>query len=139
MKRLLTLALILGAATLATPANAEPGWRLTECRFQGHDGRAGWVRYEVKATIRCAAPKFGVSTSTAIYVAGRESGFRQYARNPSSGACGVFQHIPRYFPGRLTNVPTTYKSWGSSCFDARSNILAALKLAQAGWGPWSVI
>lgn len=141
MRRTLTLAAIAGALLAATlaPAHAEPGWRLAECRYQFHDGRPGWAAYETKATIRCASERFGVSTSTALYVAWRESHYGQYATNPYSSACGVMQHIPSYFPGRLANVPDSLKPWGSSCYNARSNVLAGLWLARnVGWGPWGL-
>jgi hypothetical protein len=117
-------------------------WRWNECRFQYKDGHRGWSVKESELTIRCVAGKFGVSTSTALYVADRESGFHATARNRSSGACGLFQHIPTYFPGRLRAVSTAkpaYRSFGPSCYNGRSNTYAALWMAKLhGWGAWGM-
>lgn len=131
------LAAIVSLGGISTAGAAE-SWRWDECRFQYADDRAGWNVQEVRRTIRCAAPKFGVSTSTALYVADRESNFNPHATNAYSGACGVYQHIPRYFGSRLASVPARYREWGTSCYDARSNVLAAMRLAQGGWGPWGI-
>lgn len=138
MKRFYTVAAIAAAllATTATPAQA--GWRHTECRYQYLNGHRNWTQHEVRRTIDCATERWGVSRSTAFYVANRESHFGQFARNPYSGACGVFQHIPRYFNGRLHATPNWFKPLGQSCLNARSNVLAAIWMARHGWGPWSL-
>lgn len=140
MKWFLAASLML--ALLVPPAHAADTrntWRANECRYQYVDGKAGWNVDEVQTTIRCVANRFDVSVVTALYIADRESNYRQFATNSSSGACGIFQHIPTYFPGRLHDVPMKYKVWGPSCYNARSNILAALWMAHRyGWGAWSM-
>lgn len=131
------LASILLLTLIATPAKAAGAWRAKECRYQYVDGRRGWSQWEVKLTIECASQKFSVDTSTALYIADRESNFDQYATNPYSGACGPYQHLPAYFPERLRAVPQGLKPFGGSCYNARDNVLAALWMARSGWGPWS--
>jgi hypothetical protein len=88
----------------------------------------------VKSLIRCAAPKLGLSTSKALQVAWRESRYHPGARNNSSGTCGVFQHMPRYWPERVRRW-----YWGTdpSCYDGRTNVLVSLRMVRSGgWSPW---
>lgn len=121
-------------------AKRERGWRKEECRYLTLDGRKTWNQTEVKMTIRCASNRFGVSTSTALMVASHESGFVATARNPDSGACGIFQHLPRYWGSRINSVRSAwprYARYGSPCTNARSNIFAAmLMVKRGGWYPW---
>ena len=139
MKRILTLSLALGFALTLTPAHAGiTTWRDTECRYQYLDGHRGWSTWEVKKTIECSTRRWGVSTDTALYIADRESNFEQNATNSYSGACGVYQHIPRYFPGRLDAVPDWFGPFGGSCYNARDNVLAAIWMARNGWSAWSL-
>ena len=144
MKQILTLVLAISfALTLNPPAHAGiTTWRDTECRYQYLDGHRGWSTWEVKRTIVCATERWGVSTSTALYVADRESNFGQYATNRYSGACGVFQNLPQYWPDRVMSLKDD-KPWfepiSTSCYDARSNILASLHMADRyGWGAWGL-
>lgn len=142
MKYLTSIALIAtltGALAMNAPAEAQTRWnRARECRYQGVDGRMGFTRHEAKRTIRCVSHKFDVSTSEALYVADRESDYLEWVTNSSSGACGIFQHIPRYFLGRLRAVPNRYKPFQDSCYNARANIFAALYMAKtSGWGAWT--
>lgn len=141
MKRLIAGLVVLICLAPAT-AHAEPGWRLNECRYQYHDGKAGWAVYETKATIRCAAAKFDVSLTTANYVADRESSFHAWAYNRygcgGAGCLGVFQHHADYWSGRVANIPDWLGPLDPSAFNARTNILAALKMAQASWSPWGL-
>jgi hypothetical protein len=136
---------VLTAALLVlgiSGSGASAAWRHHECRYQTLDGRSGWSRDEVRRTILCATHKYGVSTSTALYVADRESSLYARARNTSSGACGIFQHMPRYWPSRIGTVERSWRwmqPFGHSCYDARSNILAAMYMVKhSGWGPWSL-
>jgi hypothetical protein len=140
MRRLtLFLIVIVMTTMIPSPTGAETSWRLDECRFRGLDHRMGWSTTEVQLTIRCAAPKFGVSTETALQVAARESGYRAGAVNVTSGACGVFQFYPASTIGvRLRAVPDHLGPFEGSCLNARDNVLAAMKLAQGGWGPWGI-
>src|SRR4030067_1679245 len=84
------------------PASAE-GRASTECRFQTLR-RANWSKVEVVKTIKCVTKKYDVSTRQALLIAEHESGFRAGARDSSSGAWRIFQHIPDYWPGRLRAV-----------------------------------
>ena len=135
---LLTAALLLGP-TLMTTAQAST-WRADECRYRGANGRMDWSTWEVKQTIRCAAPKFGVSAWTALQIAYRESRYRASARNVSSGACGLFQFYPAgSFPIRLGRVPNSYGPFQGSCYSARDNVFAAMREVQLyGWQAWGL-
>ncbi|HJU51782.1 MAG TPA: transglycosylase SLT domain-containing protein [Acidimicrobiia bacterium] len=70
----------------------------------------------------------------ALRVISCESGGDPNAQNPSSGAAGLFQHIPRYWAERaaLVGLP------GASIFDPVANVAAAAYLAYTvGWSPWA--
>lgn len=126
---------------LAPAAKADHvNWRYHECRHQYSDGQRGWSPVEVRKTIACVAAKFGVSTHKALDIAWRESRWKQHATNSVSGACGVFQHIPRWFAGRLdavANARPKYRHFDGSCYSARDNIFAALWLVKKyGWSAW---
>lgn len=137
MRRLMTIVMTMTVLMSTTGAGAQTDWRARECRYRGLDGRMTWSREEVQLTIRCVAPKFGVSTSIALAIADRESDFRAGAVNPSSGACGVFQNMPAYWAARARAVPDVYDPIDRSCLNGRSNVLASMQLARSvGWGPW---
>lgn len=142
MTRIFVAALL--AATCVTGAGhamAAPKDRSRECRYQTLDGHRGWTPHEARLTIRCLAPRFaGVTASKALAIADRESGDQATAVNTSSGACGLFQHLPRYWPGRLVKVREARPRLldiPESCLNARSNTLAAFRMVAAdGWSAW---
>jgi hypothetical protein len=117
------------------PAQAAT-WRMNECRFRTLDGGQTWTTWEVQRTIRCAAPRFGISTSAALFVAEHESGFR--AVTGYDGFCGVYQHSRSAFPYRIHGAEVRwprYAWYGEPCENARSNIFAAFDLVKdsGGW------
>ena len=63
-----------------------------------------------------------------------ESGGNPNAYNPSSGASGLFQHIPKYWADRSTAA-----GWaGASIWDPVANTAVAAWLsARDGWGHWN--
>lgn len=150
MKRLAVLALVVGIMALSPVASA--GNKTGPCR----DGRwndrnrPALVHQANMRILECAVHKWPVSWSTAHYVAHRESGAYMWpwARNTSSGACGVFQHIPSYWAGRvMANVPAKWfgreHGWTTAnmvrCTNARANILVTIHMAyKDGWGPWGM-
>ncbi|MGH8957210.1 MAG: transglycosylase SLT domain-containing protein, partial [Acidimicrobiia bacterium] len=70
----------------------------------------------------------------ALRVISCESGGDPNAQNPSSGAAGLFQHIPRYWPERASSVGLP----GASIFDPVANVAAAAYLVYTvGWSPWA--
>jgi hypothetical protein len=134
------LAIVLG---LPNPALAA-GWRSKECRYQTLDGHNGWTTTEVKATISCAALRFGINERIAYLVADHESGFQ--AVTAYDNYCGVYQHARSSFPGRISGAETMwpgYAWFGKRCENARSNIFAAFYLVKvsggwyAGWCKWA--
>lgn len=100
------------------------------CPIKWHKGP--WF---VKQMVRCAARHYHVpgGAAHALYIANRESRFQPHAYNASSGAEGIYQHLARYWPGRST----TFGFHGWSAFNARANIIVAMRMVKAGgWGPW---
>ena len=70
----------------------------------------------------------------ALAVISCESGGDPNAQNPSSGAAGLFQHIPRYWAERASAVGLP----GASIFDPVANVSAAAYLVYSvGWSPWN--
>jgi len=142
MKRIITATLLtsLLLGTTWTQAEARPRPRKVYCHYQTADGRRGWSPYDVRLTIRCAANKYDdVSVAHALYVADRESNFIATATNSSSGACGIMQHLPTYWPGRRASYLRVHPYWslGASCYNARSNVVAAMWMVHKyGWSPW---
>jgi hypothetical protein len=91
--------------------------------------------WHVKQLIRCAASHHGVSTSTALYVAWRESRYRPSAYNAYGGAAGIYQHLVKYWPDRAADYG--FRNW--SPFNARANIMVTMRMVrQYGWDPWSL-
>ena len=142
MRRFLAF-LLLGVLFLqATPltANAhDHSWRWGKCRFQYKDGKKNWSPTEVKLTIKCAEHKFPSSLTTALYIAERESGFRQFAKNPYSSASGVYQFIDSTWSSlRYNHLSKFARRWKlhTSVWDARANVMIAVKwAARSGWCP----
>jgi hypothetical protein len=110
---------------------------------------------KMHALIRCAFTWAHISsqTSHAFYVANRESRLVPWAANPwtrsacrpwsssAYGSCGLFQHLARYWPGRVRAhlkawwFPKTYPQVNP--YNARANALTtALMVRAGGWGPW---
>lgn len=146
LRRSLTTALVLGllaVMVLLTAGNSTAkvaDWRWNRCRFQSVE-KQQWSEREIHLTIHCAVNKFPTSHSTADYVAQRESGMNHDSVNAYSGACGVYQHIPRYWPGRQGAFERAHPAWRirEGCFNARSNVLVSIWMAHNnGWSPWGM-
>lgn len=116
--------------------------REASCRYRTLDGREAWSQHEVRKTIECATERYGVPFDTVLAIAQRESGLRATARNAYSGACGVFQQIPTYWPGRRghhNHVSNPRWDVAPSCENARSNVLVSVRMmAHGGWSHWSI-
>jgi hypothetical protein len=70
----------------------------------------------------------------ALKVISCESGGDPNAQNASSGAAGLFQHIPRYWAERAASIGLP----GASIFDPVANVAAAAYLVYTeGWSPWA--
>lgn len=70
----------------------------------------------------------------ALKIISCESGGDPNAQNPSSGAAGLFQHIPRYWDSRVASAGMP----GASIFDPIANVAASAYLVYSdGWGHWS--
>lgn len=121
------------------------GWRLGE-NLTPDMWNADPSRGELmmQRLIGCVFTNFAPGNSgIALYVANRESSFYPWAKNPSSSASGLFQHLASYWPGRaaayLERGWFGKGAWPASVFDPRANAIAAAKMvAASGWGPWSM-
>lgn len=142
MKRLFTV-LVAGTLMLglmAVPAQA--GWRQKQCTYQslepGH-----WTYRENHLTEECFAKKLGVSVATAHYVVDRESGHNEKAYNSYSGAAGLYQHLSRYWAGRVSafdNLLDRYRVKNRSVWNPRANALVAMAMVRtSGWGAWTTV
>lgn len=70
----------------------------------------------------------------ALLIISCESGGDPNAQNPTSGAAGLFQHIPRYWESRVAGAGMP----GASIFDPIANVAASAYLAYSdGWGHWA--
>lgn len=144
-----TLLVVLTGALLLIPVDAQAGNKKGPCingnwQDRQHPGKVHAANMYI---LQCAIRKWPVSYDTAHYVAHRESGVYMWpwARNPSSGTCGIFQHMPQYWSGRvMSNIPAKWfgrERWTTSnmvrCTNARANILVSIHMAyKSGWGPW---
>lgn len=132
---------VVALATVTTTAIAHTH-REKSCRYRTLDGNEAWSQHEVRLTIACGARRYGVPFDTVLAIAQRESGLRATAVNSSSGACGVYQHIPTWWPGRNAHHNrVSIPRWdvAPSCFNARANVLVSLRMmAQGGWSHWSL-
>lgn len=128
-------AFLIGSMT-AAPANASQRGRT--CSYQGLD-RGRWTDHEVRATIRCAVRHWHVNEHIAMCVARAESGFFYKAHSPTNDL-GVYQHHAPYWPGRQNKFDRhrpLLRNIKESPYNARSNVLVAIRMAHAGgWGPW---
>lgn len=128
--------LVSASATISTQN------RNRYCRYQSVDN-AKWSHHEVHLTEQCAIRHWSVSGgfTKAHYISERESGDGWFARNPSSGTCGIYQHQPSLWPGRVQAANKALPNWnlGPSCYNARSNIIVSIHMAHSGgWGPWGM-
>lgn len=74
----------------------------------------------------------GDRVEQALWVIGCESGGNPEAVNPFSGASGLFQHLPEYWPERATAAGFA----GRSIFDPEANIGTAAYLFGTRDTPW---
>ena len=146
MKRYITTALVVGLflGTMTTSANAHAGsnsrikpYMNDRCRYEMLDDRHSTV-HEVTHTAACAESKWAVpgGLSYALTIGRRESGLRYNAWNSSSGACGVFQHLSRYWAGRQNAFDGPVWRLGESCKNARANIIVTMRMVHRMWS-WS--
>lgn len=135
----LAATLTVGTTWIAT-AEARPRMRNVYCHYQTADGRRGWSDSDVHKLIQCTTNKWHVDTGAVLAIADRESGLSWWARNSSSGACGIMQHLPTYWPSRQNTFLDKHPYWtvSESCLNARANVAVAVDMIRrGGFGPWS--
>lgn len=96
---------------------------------------------EAQLTLKSVARIKGFSFSRANCIAQRESGYRYNAYNSSSGASGIFQHLRRYWKGRVASYgPRSGPleiNHPASPFNGRANIIVSGAMMAAGqWYHW---
>ena len=128
---LLTLSLVPAAANAAEARSACANRLCTDTRPAAKRCRSEERRAVVaKCFITRAARHFRQSRSKAIQIAWRESRFNWRATNPSSGAAGLFQFMPR------TWGSTPYRRY--SPYNPRWASLAAMWMWKRGYqSHWS--
>jgi len=122
--------LILAALVLAAPLCAYPQ-RADACRVPAHIRATlhGWDLYRwsvQRERVRMLSKGWRAwSVREALTCIRRESGGNQYARNPYSGAAGLFQLMPGFWAGRYNP------------YRIAVNVhIAADLYARRGWQPW---
>jgi peptidoglycan hydrolase CwlO-like protein len=92
----------------------------------GHENVVALIHYYF-------APLGQGNVDTALCVGWRESRYIPTAVNPSSGASGVFQFMPRLWPWFSSTA-----GWrGANVFDPVANVAVAAYIAgHFGWSPW---
>lgn len=111
-----------------------------QCRYNSLDSRA-WTSHEVLHTINCATNKWSVpgGAKYARTIAWRESRYNARAWNPYSKACGVFQHLIRYWPGRQNAFDGPKWNLAESCKNGRANVIVTIRMVHriGNWSHWS--
>lgn len=87
----------------------------------------------VESIVRAAAAEFGVSGDLMVRIARCESGLNPSAVNASSGALGLFQHLPSLWGARAAGLGYGYESWSDPTANAR---VSAVLLRDGGPGHW---
>lgn len=145
-----TLAVALAAvlAGTATPASAvvfrhDQDARVPSCKYRTSDGYSGhhFSVDEVRWTIKCGVRRWPVpgGRQTALCIARRESGLRQFADNPTSSASGVYQFVSGTWDGVRSHLRHVFghQRMAHSVWNGRSNVLAAIRTAHGGgWSAW---
>lgn len=160
-RRILTFGVALSLATALTISEALPnvahaqtaerptwGERFDRVRYRSLDWpRDAFSSYENRLSVHAAAVRFNVAEGYMICVVDRETGgtWNEFAYNSSSGASGLFQHLIKYWAGRvaayraaMADRPKLQIRAGVSPFNARANILVSARLMSIGqyfhWG-----
>jgi len=79
------------------------------------------------------------NVDAALSVMRKESGGNPNSVNSSSGASGLFQQMPRYWPARLAAAEVVFWDLPDSIFEPRANIAVSAVLSNGGrdWNHWS--
>ncbi len=118
------------------------GWRYGETLT--HDTPVAVRQRRMRRLIRCIFDRFApAEASFAVVIAERESSLYPWAYNRATDCRGLFQHLGRYWPGRVEAYLERdwYRrdKWPElSAFNPHANAIAAAKMVRAsGWGAWS--
>lgn len=88
----------------------------------------------VEHVVRDAADRYGVDADLYVRIVECESGMRPDAVNRKSGALGLTQQLPQYWPRRAEALGLDPALW----FDPRVNAeVGAWMLATQGTAPWA--
>lgn len=130
--------MVAGAPTFTTAhaAHHNGNRKTVECRTS--DGN-GWSDRDVRQGIKCAVGHFSVKggKSKALSVAKCESHFDEH--NYFAGHYGVYQFLRSTFNSAISHMHTLVRRFDlkKRIYNARTNILVAIKLAHHSWRPWS--
>jgi Transglycosylase SLT domain len=133
VKLVVTMSLVGALLTAGGSALARPEHRPCSYRHTVAGNRA---------TIRCFAHKMHVDAGRALAIAQRESGFNEWAYNASSGALGLFQHLRRYWDGRVRMAGRALRRWNvdhKAWHNPRvQSVVTFVYVHRFGWGAWNV-
>jgi hypothetical protein len=143
VRGILVAAIVIAVCLTASPTQAKllPYERRIgdACRFRLVDGELGWSTREVELTIACAVRRWPVpgGLTKARAIAWRESRFTATAYN-ASGCAGVYQWATGTWASVVPRHPYLAAVLSHNRFNARSNVLYAIKTASGpmGWSPW---
>lgn len=87
----------------------------------------------MEGIILAAAAEYGVDGQLMLRIARCESGLNPRAVNASSGALGLFQHLPSLWPARAAGLGYPPEAWSDPTANAR---VSAVLLRDGGPGHW---
>jgi len=87
----------------------------------------------IEGIIHAAAAEFGVDGALMVRIARCESNLNPSVVNSSSGALGLFQHMPQYWGGRAANLGYGYDAWSDPVANAR---VSAVLMRDGGPSHW---
>jgi len=87
----------------------------------------------IEQIIYAAAAEFGVDGNLMLRIARCESNLTPSAVNSSSGALGLFQHMPQYWGGRASALGYGYDAWSDPTANSR---VSAVLMRDGGPGHW---
>lgn len=119
-------------SSIKPPPPATP--RAAQSRWPGCDAPNTSDLVEMQRIVTDAAHEFGVDPGQLIRIPPRESGWNAMVQNCSSGACGLFQHLPQYWAGRAEAIGSP----GADCRDPVANARAAAMMFRGSrFTPWA--
>ena len=123
LKRIVLLSLVAALLSACTPEEVQTYLGL------GDDAQ----RAVVEHVVRDAAERWDVDPELMLEIVRCESGFDPTAVNRTSGALGLGQHLPQYWPARAEALGLDPAQWADPRVNAE---VTAWMLSTQGTAPW---